>query len=102
VEDGIDEDHPAGRVNCVGSRGKGRGGSLTLAGSAAAHYLSFPFTCTPFVKGLISAHSDGGFLLSGFARRGGSRFLLFGLGYCTGAVYILVCLFRSREKAVHP
>jgi hypothetical protein len=39
---------------------------------------------------------DGGFLLSGLARRGGSRFLLF--IYCIGAIYSLGVEDKTESK----
>jgi len=90
--------HPAGRVDRTGSRGKGRGGSLTLAGLQ----LPFPSTCMHFVKGdsypAQRNAKDGEFLLSGLARRGGSRLLFFGFGYCTDAVYMLLRSGRQKRE----
>jgi len=72
---------------------------------AAAHYLSFPFTCTHFVnedsypeiRAQRNAAEYGGFLLSGLARRAAAGFV--GFGYCIGVVYILLGVeTKTRTK----
>jgi len=103
-----EKDYSAGRVDRVGS-GEGRRGSPTLSvlgtasRSAAAHYLSFPSACTHSVKGdsypktcTQRNSEDGGFLLSGLARRAAAGF--FGFGYCTGVVCILLRSERQNES----
>jgi hypothetical protein len=92
----------ARRVNRMGNRGKGRGESLTERVRSRTLFICYLFLLLARIslrslipRGLRTAQYWGRWVsLSGLARRGGSRFLMFWSR--TGTAYIL--LRQKREQ----